>query len=262
MEQYIESIELEKNKASRPTIFWVLGLFVAFLLGMGAGYLVWVSPLQAQLASVQITATHVVAAEATEQQQAVEQQNSTQQPSEKQVKRYSVPIDDDPILGSEDARITIIEFSDYECPFCKQWHLEVWPKIQEKYGDQVRLVYRDFPLSSIHANAIPAAEAANCAGEQDQYWGFNEQLLSGDMEFNRTSYEKMAQNLNLDLASFQECLDENRFQKEVEDDMNYAAELGVRSTPTFFINGLAVVGAQPFDVFEKIIDMELAGEIP
>jgi len=126
----------------------------------------------------------------------------------------------------------------------------------------VRLVYRDFPLINIHPNAFPAAVAANCAGEQDRYYDFNERLFSGESELGRAFYETIASDLNLQMSDFQKCLDENRYQKEVEDDLNYASELGVRSTPTFFINGLAVVGAQPFEVFEQVIDMELAGEIP
>ena len=94
--------------------------------------------------------------------------------------------------------LPIIEFSDYECPFCRRWHQEVWPQIKAKYGDQVRLVYRDFPLYNIHPNALPAAEAANCAGEQDRYWEFSTCCSGVQRTLGRDTYETFAQELNLE----------------------------------------------------------------
>ena len=179
-----------------------------------------------------------------------------------QVVRYDVPVDDDPALGSEDAPITIIEFSDYECPYCRQWHTEVYSQLLDTYGDQIRFVYRDFPLESIHANAIPAAQAANCAFEQDNFWDYHDKLFSMELGLSPDAYLEYASQLGLDEEQFQECIDSGRYQEEVQSDFEFAANLGVRSTPTFFINGIAVVGAQPFEIFEQVIERELAGEIP
>lgn len=255
------SIETTETGGKRPIILWVAGLIAAFAIGLGAGYLIWARPLQSELTAAQATiAAQVAAADA--QEKAAAAQAEAAQAQQQEVRRYDVPIDDDPIRGSQDAAITIIEFSDYECPFCRRWHQEVLPQIQAKYGDQVRHVFRDFPLYSIHANAGPAAEAANCAGDQDRYWEFSDRLFSGELALERATYEAYADDLNLDLETFTQCLDDQRHKDEVDADFAYASELGVRSTPTFFINGLAVVGAQPFEVFEQIIDMELAGEIP
>jgi protein-disulfide isomerase len=248
----------EIKPANRSTLFWIAGVVIAFIVGMGAGYLIWAMPLQSQLATVQASAT-AVAQKAGQEQTAVA---GDQQDQQQQVKRYDVPIADNPIWGNPNAKITIIEFSDYECPFCRKWHNEVLPQIKEKYGDQVRLVYRDFPLYTIHPDAQSAAEAANCAGEQKRYWDFNEKLFTTSDPLGNQTYEKIAQELKLNLSSFKQCVAEGRYKSEVEADSNYAANLGVRSTPTFFINGLAVVGAQPFEVFQQIIDMELAGKIP
>jgi protein-disulfide isomerase len=245
----------EKTNNNRMLLFWILGLLFAFVVGLGAGYLIWARPLQAQLKLAQEAAAK--AAE-TAQQAAQDQDPSQQQ----EVKRYDVPIDDDAILGNNSAKITIIEFSDYQCPYCRQWHTEVLPQLQAKYGDQIRMVYRDFPLYSIHPSAESAAIAANCAGEQKRYYEFGDQLFANQDSLNTQTYEKIAQNLKLDLPGFQQCVSENRYKSEVDADYSFASELGVRSTPTFFINGLAVVGAQPFEVFEQIIDMELAGKIP
>lgn len=176
--------------------------------------------------------------------------------------RYDIPEDDDPVYGPDEAAITIVEFSDYECPYCRRWHVEVWPKIQEVYGDQVRLIFRDFPLTTIHANATPAAAAANCAGEQGLYWEFSERLFSMELGLSASAYEQYAAELDLDMDAFTACLESGDQNDEVMADYEYAANLGVRSTPTFFVNGIPLVGAQPFDVFQELIDQELAGEIP
>ncbi len=185
----------------------------------------------------------------------------TETPAEtRSVVRYDVPVDDDPVIGAEDAVITIIEFSDYECPFCTKWHEEVFPKILAEYPTQVRIVYRDFPLENIHPNAIPAAEAANCAFEQGKFWEYHDLLFSGGKSLNRTTYMAYASQLNLNLETFADCLSSNKYEQEVLGDFEFAANLGVRSTPTFFINGIALVGAQPYEVFKQIIDGELNGE--
>lgn len=259
-----ESEEIDEPIQSRglPTPLWSVLFLLAFALGLGAGYLVWARPTQALLVTAE---QRVVAAEqkAAAAQTTGQTANAAQNPqAEQPVQRYPVPEDDDYVFGNADAPITIIEFSDYECPFCQRWHNEAWPQIQAKYGDQVRLVYRDFPLASIHPNATAAAEAANCAGEQEQYYPYNELLFSGGKPLELATYVTYAEQIGLDMDKFKACVAERRYQQEVQDDLNYAGELGVRSTPTFFINGLAVVGAQPFEVFDQVISMELAGEIP
>ncbi len=240
----------ENAAQNHRVLYWILGLAAAFIIGMGAGYFIWARPLEAKLKSAQQEAMQAVQAQAAADN------------SQQQVKRYDVPADDDPALGNTKAQITIIEFSDYQCPFCRQWHEEVLPQLQAKYGDNLRLVYRDFPLYSIHPEAEPAALAANCAGEQNKYYEYGNLLFNNQDSLGSATYEKLAQDLNLDVTGFKQCVADNRYKNEIEADFNYASQLGVRSTPTFFINGLAVVGAQPFSVFEQIIDMELSGQIP
>jgi protein-disulfide isomerase len=227
---------------------------LVFGLGLGIGYLVW----------GRIPVGNASEAMAQSTSEASTPQDTTQGASDanQQVPRYDIPVDDDPAIGPEDAPITIVEFSDYECPYCRKWHDEVFTKLQETYPEQVRLVYRDFPLSSIHANAVPAAEAANCANEQGKFWPFHENLFSMELGLSEGAYEEYASRLGLNVQSFLECLESDRYQAEVQADYQFAADLGVRSTPTFFINGIAIVGAQPFEVFQQVIEKELAGEIP
>jgi protein-disulfide isomerase len=221
---------------------FALLLPLAFVLGLGAGFLIWGRDSGA--------AAQTTAAQTAGQAAPVE------------VTRYDVPVDGDPAIGPENAPITIIEFSDYECPFCTRWYAEVWPRIQAAYPDQIRLVYRDFPLTSIHGDAVPAAEAANCAGEQGAYWEFHEKLFSGQEGLSKEAYKNYASELGLDATAFDQCIKERRYKDEVAADLDFAFNLGVRSTPTFFINGIALVGAQPFEVFKDVIDKELAGELP
>lgn len=176
--------------------------------------------------------------------------------------RYEVIVENQPVLGPENASVTIVEFSDYECPFCTKWHVEVWPRIRETFPDQVRLVYIDFPLTSIHGNAAQASEASHCAGDQNQFWQYHDLLFKAESGLGVEAYKQYATDLGLDLEEFDACLENRKYQEKIQANMRYAADLGVRSTPTFFINGIAVVGAQPFEVFQDIIIKELAGEIP
>lgn len=233
---------MDKKMLARRGFPWlVVFLPLVFLLGLGTGYLVW-----------GMNAQDAVAAEGATQPE-------VQIPE--QVQRFDVPVDDDYIYGPEDAPITIVEFSDFECPFCKRWYDQVWLRLKEEYPDQIRLVYRDFPLPG-HPNAVPSAEAANCAGEQGQYWQFHDLLFSDRYGLNEQAYLDYAGDLKLDMAAFQQCIEERRYKEEVEADLEWATQLGVSSTPTFFINGIPLVGAQPFEVFQQVIELELAGKIP
>lgn len=260
-EDQIEPVEeprLQKTEDTitfkRSHIYSVL-LPLAFVAGLGLGYIFW---------GRSIAPATQTAAAVPQGNQSASASGQAQTPSDsqpQQVTRYDVPIDDDPILGPEDAAITIIEFSDFECPYCRKWHSEVYGRLFEDYPDQVRLVFRDFPLDSIHANAIPSAEAANCAYEQGSFWEFHDKLFSMEMGLSPNAYQQYAQDLGLDLDAFDECVETRRYRDEVQSDYNYASQLGVRSTPTFFVNGIALVGAQPYEVFQQLIDQELAGEL-
>ena len=219
-------------------IVYSLLIPVIFVLGIGSGYLLWghTSP---------VSATSVALATATVQ-----------------VRRYDVPVDDDPAIGPEDAAITIIEFGDFQCNFCKKWHDEVLDKLMSNYPGQIRFVYRDFPLISMHPGAAPAAEAADCAGEHGSYWPFYQALFTMKYDLTTEAYQQYATELGLDTQAFTECLTDRRYESEVMGDYDYAVNLGVSSTPTFFINGIPVVGARPYEVFKQLVDKELAGEIP
>ena len=180
---------------------------------------------------------------------------------EPQITRYKIPDQGYPSIGPDDAPITIVEFSDFQCPFCKRWFAEVYQPLLAEYEGQIRFVYRNLPLTSIHPDAFSAAEAAMCANEQNAFWGFHDKLLSGDV-LGSSVYTQYASDLNLNASSFEACMKAGTYRTMIQKDSDFAINMGVNSTPTFFINGLAVIGAQPIEVFKQVIDKELAGEFP
>lgn len=229
--------EKDVIKIPRQGLILIVLLVAFFGLGLGSGYMVWGYTWPTPEPTLQITIPE-------------------------DLQRFDISEDGNPSIGPANAPITIIEFSDYQCPFCTKWHDEVFLRLLKEYPKEVRIVYRDFPLTSIHPAATAAAEAANCANEQGRYWDYHSALFSEKYAFDRAGFIKYAQDLKLDVAAFSQCFDERRYAAEVQADYEYAAQLGIRSTPTFFLNGIPIVGAQPYDLFRQVIEKELAGEIP
>ena len=178
-----------------------------------------------------------------------------------QYRRYDIPTEGFPSLGPDDAPIVIVEFSDFQCPFCRRFHDETYQSLLDAYPGQIRFVYRNLPLTSIHPAAMPSAIASLCAQDQDAYWDFHEKLFSSE-QLDEETFIRYAADLGLDTETFTACLSSGEHDAEIQQDMNFAIDLGVQSTPTFFVNGLAIVGAQPLANFQQLIDKELAGEIP
>ena len=174
-------------------------------------------------------------------------------------KRYEIPVDGFPSIGPDDAPIVIVEFSDFQCPYCARFHDQTLQPLLDAYPGKIRFVYRHLPLKSIHSNAFRAAEASMCAYEQGAFWPYHDAIYGNQAQLNTELYVQIATNLGLDLGSFSSCLENEDYKDLVQNDIDFAANLGVRSTPTFFINGLAFVGAQPLDAFKQVIDSELKG---
>ncbi|MCX8172015.1 MAG: DsbA family protein [Archaeoglobaceae archaeon] len=167
--------------------------------------------------------------------------------------------DDDPWIGAERPKVTIVEFSDYACPLCAKFALEVKKKIIENYGNVVKLVFRDFPLPMHGEFAIKAAESANCAREQGRFWDYHYLLFEKQNEWygNQTMFYHYAEQLGLDLERFKECLNSGKYREEVEKDVFDGKEYGVTGTPTFFINGEIVMGYRSYEEFVKFIEKKL-----
>jgi protein-disulfide isomerase len=157
--------------------------------------------------------------------------------------------------GPSNAPIEIIEFSDFQCPFCQRANPTV-AQVLKTYGDRVHFVYRHFPLGN-HPNARPAAEASQCAAEQGKFWEYHDTLFANPSRLADADLKQHAAGLGLDAKQFNACVDTHKYKAQIDADMEAGEEAGVNGTPAFFVNGRMLSGAQPFDAFKRVIDEEL-----
>src|SRR5262249_24568830 len=176
------------------------------------------------------------------------------QPAPTAAKKVDIPADA-PAKGPKYAKVTVVEFSDFQCPFCSRT-LPTLKKIEETYPKDVRVVCRHQPLP-FHNNAKLAAEASMAAHEQGKFWPYHDTLFANQGALDRASLEKYAQELGLDLDKFKRSLDSGKFRARVESDSTAGMALGASGTPTFFVNGRSIVGAQPYEAFKATIDEEI-----
>ena len=162
---------------------------------------------------------------------------------------------DGPAQGPQDAPVTIVEFSDFQCPFCRRAEGTV-KQLLDRYHDRVRFVYRHFPLE-MHPRARPAAEAAACADEQGRFWDYHEKLFANPPALEDADLQRYATELGLDTTAFQQCVSQHKTKDVVNSDFEAGKAAGVSGTPAFFVNGLMITGARPVDSFTKVIDKEL-----
>jgi protein-disulfide isomerase len=171
--------------------------------------------------------------------------------------RHAVPIEAfDPVKGPADAPITLVEYSDFQCPFCARVNPTL-DRVRQTYGDKVKIVFKDYPLPN-HPQAPKAAEAGHCAAEQGKFWELHDRMFANQQQLQVPNIKSHAASLGLDMDAFNQCLDSGKHAQRVADNMQTGETLGVSSTPTIYVNGRPVVGAQPFEYFKTVIDEELA----
>jgi protein-disulfide isomerase len=172
--------------------------------------------------------------------------------------RHGIEVsNDDPSLGPASAPVTLVEFSDFQCPFCQRVSPTL-KQVKQTYGDKVRVVWKDFPLTQIHPQAFKAGEAAHCASDQGKFWEYHDRLFANQQALQVNDLKKHAADLGLDAAAFDACLDSSKYGERVRDGVAEGSRLGVNSTPTIYINGRVLSGAQPYETFVAVIDEELA----
>jgi protein-disulfide isomerase len=259
-EEEIPAVEdPEEYVTFKRSHFYSVLVVLAFAVGLLLGYVIWgrtsaVTAVAAEQGPIYVEVTPLP--------------TSTPEPVV-----YDIETEGFPSIGPADAPITIVEFSDYQCPYCWRWHVQVYDALMEAYPNQIRFVYRNFPLS-FHQNAMPGAEAALCAGDQNAYWEYHDLLFDNQESMNNQAgtvleqsfYNDLAASLNLDVAAFESCMTSHKYQEFIQADMEYAASLpfdstgeaAVGGTPSFFINGHRLGGAYPIEYFVQIIDAELA----
>ncbi len=233
--EYTPTKKEEKLISFKQSQFYTVLTILAFAFGVLVGYFIWGN-----------SPTAVAAPE-----------NTAAQPAgiQNEPKRYDIPTEGFPSIGPEDAEIVLVEFSDFGCSYCAKWHNETFVELLEAYPDQIRFVYYDVPF-----RAFSASEAAKCAEEQDAFWEYHDRLFSYEYGLEGDAFVKYAEELNLDMDAFNKCMSNHSYQSIIQENMDFATKLGVNSTPTFFVNGIPLVGAQPIDAFKKLIDLELASQ--
>jgi len=242
------------------------GLIIGLILVVGVAAF-FAGSYTSNLNSNQISEEDLQDAIAKLELKVLQNQLSTSQPK----LPMKISADNDPIIGNPDAPITIIEFTDFQCPFCARFHTQTLPLILEEYIEQgkVKLVVRDFPIQSIHPNAVPAAVASECANEQGKVKEMHDMLFYNQNEWNRQEtvdalslFSQYAAEIQLEQETFDSCLTSGKYIEEIKKDLDDGRDYGVSGTPGFFIGNdqigyVELKGAQPFDSFKKIIDAQL-----
>jgi protein-disulfide isomerase len=173
------------------------------------------------------------------------------------VLRSEIAIAGAPVRGAADAPVTIVEFSDFHCPYCRR----VQPTLEQlraKYGDRIKIVYRDLPLDNLHPQARAASEAALCANEQGKFWEFHDKVFASNPDGSPATLGRFAREIGLDPAAFEACRTSGKHKAAIQASAAEASRLGLTGTPSFFVNGRVLVGVQPLDGFSRVIDEELA----
>ena len=236
----------------RIHFYVVLFIALAFIGGLITGYFIW-GQRPSEPVVVQMPTTQPGSTPTPEPPQAQTITPTEAAPGSQEPVIFEVSVDDDPAIGPVDAPITIIEFADFNCGFCRIFFLQTLHPLLEAYPDQIHFVYRDLPL----VGGYEAALAAECADEQGAFWEYHDVLFTEGASVGRSSYIQYAEDIGIDADVLIKCLDEGHYAAEVAADAQFAIDLGATGVPLFFINGIPVVGAQPLEVFIQIIEAEL-----
>ncbi len=242
------------------------GLIIGLIVVVGVAAF-FAGSYTSNLSSNQISEEDLEQAIAKLELKILQNQLSTEQP----ILPVKISVDNDPIIGNPDAPITIIEFSDFQCPFCARFYSQTLPLIYEEYIEpgKVKLVFRDYPIQSIHPNAVPAAVASECANEQGKFKEMHDMLFEKQNGWNNQETEdalslfsQYATKIQLDQERFDSCLISGKYMEEIKKDFDDGQNYGVTGTPGFFVGNdqigyVQIKGAQPFESFKKIIDSQL-----
>jgi protein-disulfide isomerase len=234
-------------------LFGGTGLVVGFILGIITANYGYSQYVEAQLAEnadpvTPVSASSAVSAPDSIPDSVAESQDTT---------FHVVVTTGRPARGPDTAPVTIVEFTDYECPYCRQHFLKTLPLVLAQYGDRVRYVVMNFPLSRLHPDALGAAEAAECAADQGRFWEYHDRLFVAS-ELDRATLGSIAAQMHLDSTAFATCVDTRATAERVAGHLAQARSLGATGTPTFFVNGRVLHGAYPFESFKVVIDSALA----
>ena len=266
MESKVEEISQDNNMVVKKSAFNGLVIGIIILVGVAAFF---AGSYTTSISYNQVSTEDLENAIAKLELKLLQ----NQLPAEKVQAPLPVKIsaDNDPVIGDKDAPITIVEFSDFQCPFCARFHVQTLPSIMDQYIDEgkAKLVFRDFPIQSIHPNALPASVAAECANEQGKFKDMHDMLFEKQNEWNDIEtmsavslFIQYAEQMELEKDVFESCISSGKYIDEIRKDLDDGRNYGVTGTPGFFIGNeeigfVELKGAQPFESFKKVIDAQL-----
>lgn len=236
---------------SRVTFNYAVIAFVCLLLGMGVGAVGYDRLTQQNRVANEALINKAVATAVA----ALPRDTAAAQGLNPNT-RYTIATEGRPAIGSQDAPVVIVEFGDFRCGYCKRFQEQTVAPLLANYGDQILFVYRDYPI--LGPDSLQSAFAAQCAHDQGAFWGFHDLLYANQSQLNRVAFVSYAEALGMDVERFTACYDNGELNSAVIQDYNDGNALGITGTPTFFINGKVLVGAQPYETFAAAIDAELA----
>lgn len=172
---------------------------------------------------------------------------------------FGVDVTNDPVLGRDDAPITIVEFSDFDCPFCTRFATQTAPRLRAQYGQDIRWVFVNLPLQGLHPRAYEAALAGECAHDQDRFWAWYDAMFSGRFDSSNEGLAAAAREIGVNMGRWEQCVAQADHAGEVAADLREAEKFYILGTPTFFVNGHRLEGAQPAEAFAAVIDSILQG---
>jgi len=238
--------------AFKPKTAFIVGLISGLFVLCTVGFFIFLSK--------EMTGGSIVVKNNNQPSANVNTGNNVVQPNTNANQPINIVINnDDHILGDKNAPIKLVEYSDFQCPFCSTFHPTVAQALKD-YGNKIALIYRHFPLDSLHPNARPAAEASECAFEQkgdEGFFKFHDSFFTNQDKIGANYYKQLAQEMGLDMSKFNDCVSSRKYQQKVEDQYQSGLNLGVNGTPGSFVNGVSVRGAVPYSNLKQIIDSVL-----
>ena len=237
----------------RHTLNYVLIAVAFFILGAGLGVLAYDRVNANTTAQVDAAVNRAVAAAVA----AIPRSDTVAvEPTRDPNQRFAVDVEGDPAKGIDTAPVTIVEFADFHCGYCRRFLEQTMEPLLEAYGENVRFVYRDYPI--LGNDSVTAAFAGECAQQQGKFWEFHDLVYANQDDLSLDALTAHATELGMDVEAFTACVDSDETAALVQRDYEAGQQLGVSGTPTFFINGRMLVGAQPYQSFADYIDEELA----
>jgi protein-disulfide isomerase len=242
---------------SQATVYYFVIALLFFIAGFVVAWIVFSTNTNFVLSNIRADISNTVSSAVSSA--LANAPGIAMQPTETPVPRQDVKFDNAPTWGPDNAKVTIVEFTDFQCPFCESFYTDTYQLVKQRYGDKVRFAFRHFPIPSLHPDAERASLAAECAREQGKFWDYHDTLFTNQKDLSRDALIKYAGQVKVsDTQQFTTCLDTQKYLSKVEDDIKAGIGYSVTGTPTFFVNGNILVGAQPFRVISAFIDREIA----